>query len=65
MRWLGLGAHVKNTRNTYNIRVGKAEEKRLIRRPRHRWENNIKVHFVEILWEVCGLFHLSQDRGPL
>jgi hypothetical protein len=29
------------TRNAYNILVGKREGKRLLGRPRRRWENNI------------------------
>jgi hypothetical protein len=30
-------------RNAYKILVRKFEEKRLVRRSTHRWENNIKV----------------------
>jgi hypothetical protein len=34
-------------RNTYTIYVGKAEGKRPLGRPRHRWEENTKMD----LWE--------------
>jgi len=30
-------------RNTYKVFVGKREERRSLRRPRCRWENNIKI----------------------
>jgi hypothetical protein len=34
-------------RTTYNISVGKSEEKRTLERPRRRWEDNIKMDFKE------------------
>jgi hypothetical protein len=37
-------------RNIYRFVVGKPEGKRQIGRPRHRWENNIKMEFREIEW---------------
>jgi hypothetical protein len=37
-------------RNAYRILVGKPEGKRQLGRPRHRWENNIKMNFREIGW---------------
>jgi len=30
-------------RNAYKILVGKLEEKRLARRPQHRWEDNMRM----------------------
>jgi hypothetical protein len=38
-------------RNAYNIFVGKPEGKRPLRRPRHRWEDNIRMGLREIGWE--------------
>jgi hypothetical protein len=35
-------------RNMYNILVEKPEGNRLLRRPRHRWEDNIKITLKEI-----------------
>jgi hypothetical protein len=32
--------------------VGKPEGKRRLRRPRHRWEDNIRMDLREIVWEV-------------
>jgi hypothetical protein len=49
-------------RNSYRILVGKPEGKRPLGRPRHRWEDNIKMDLTEI---ECGGMHwidLAQDR---
>jgi hypothetical protein len=37
-------------RNSYGILVGKLEGKRELGRPRHRWEDNIKMDLREIGW---------------
>jgi hypothetical protein len=37
-------------RNRYEILVGKPGGKRPLGRPRHRWVDNIKMHFREIRW---------------
>jgi hypothetical protein len=42
--------------------VGKPEEKRLLGRPRRRWENNIKMDLQEVGCEVMGWIELAQDR---
>jgi hypothetical protein len=38
-------------RNAYRILVGKPEGNRPLGRPRHRWENNIKMDLREIGWD--------------
>jgi hypothetical protein len=43
MRWAGNVAHTEETSGACRVLVGKAEGKRPPGRPRHRWENNIKV----------------------
>jgi len=35
-RWAGHVVHMRGMRNAYSILVGKPEEKRQLRRPRHR-----------------------------
>jgi hypothetical protein len=35
-------------RKLYKVLVGKPEGKRLLGRPRHRWENGIRMDFKEI-----------------
>jgi hypothetical protein len=46
MRW-GHAACMKQMKNAHNIMVGKHKRKRLLRRPRHRWEDNIKMNHRE------------------
>jgi hypothetical protein len=49
--------------NAYNILVGKPEEKTPLERPRHRWEDNIKMDLREIGWEGADWMHLAEDKG--
>jgi hypothetical protein len=46
----------------YRVLVGKPEEERPLRRPRRRWEDNIKMDFREVEWESMESIDLSQDR---
>jgi hypothetical protein len=49
-------------RGVYRVLVGKPEGKRPLVRPRHRWEDNIKMDLQEVvLW--TGLSWLS--TGPV
>jgi hypothetical protein len=36
--------------------------KRPLRRPRHRWEDNIRMDFREIGWKDMDWMHIYQDR---
>jgi hypothetical protein len=38
-------------RGSYRALVGKFEGKRLLDRPRRRWEDNIKMDTNEVVWE--------------
>jgi hypothetical protein len=49
-------------RNMYRILVRKSEMKRPLKRPNHRWENNIILDIKEMGWAVVDLSHLTQDR---
>jgi hypothetical protein len=49
-------------RNTYTILVGKLEGKRPLGRPRHRWEENIKMDLREIGRGGINWIDLAQDR---
>jgi hypothetical protein len=42
--------------------VGKPEGKRPLGRPRHRWEDNIKMDLRETEWGGMNRNHLAQDR---
>jgi hypothetical protein len=49
-------------KNAYKILIGKPEEKKLLGRPRRRWEVNIRIDLAEIWWENVYWIHLAQDR---
>jgi hypothetical protein len=49
-------------RNVYTILMGKPEGKRSLGRPRRRWENGIRMYFMEIGWGSVDLIQLAQDR---
>jgi len=48
MRWVGYVAHMGESRGVYRVLVGKPEGTRPLGRPRHRWENNIKMDLQEV-----------------
>jgi len=43
--------------------VGKPGGKGPLERPRHRWEDDMRLDLREISWEVLDRMHLAQDRG--
>jgi hypothetical protein len=49
-------------RSVYKVLVGKSEGKRPLERPRHRWEDNIRMDFQEVGCGVMDWIGLSQDR---
>jgi hypothetical protein len=48
--------------NAYGMLMGKAEGKRPLGSPRHRWEDNIEMDLRGIGWGGMGWIHLAQDR---
>jgi hypothetical protein len=42
-RWTEHVACLGEMRNSYSILVGKPERKRIVERPSHRWEDNIRM----------------------
>jgi hypothetical protein len=48
--------------SVYRVWVGKPEGKRILRRPRNRWENNIKMTLQEVGCEGMNWIELAQDR---
>jgi hypothetical protein len=44
------------------VLVGKPEGKRQLRRPRRKWEDNIKMDIREIGWDGMDWIDLAQDR---
>jgi hypothetical protein len=62
MRWAGHVACMGEGRGVYRVLVGRTEGKRQVGRPRHRWENNIKMDLREIWIDGANLIQLPQDR---
>ena len=52
MKWVGHIARIGERRRLYRVLVGRPEGKRPLRRPRRRWENNIKMDLQEV---GCGV----------
>jgi hypothetical protein len=55
MRWVGHVAHMGEGRNVYRVLMGKPEGKRPFERPRHRWEDGIKMDLREVGWGGYGV----------
>jgi len=49
-------------RGVDKVLVGKPEGNRPIGRPRHRWEDNIKMNIQEVGWGVMDWIVLAKDR---
>jgi hypothetical protein len=61
-RWTGHVARMGEWRGEYGVLVGKPEGKRPLRRPRCRWEANIKMDLQEVGCGGVGWIGLAQDR---
>ena len=59
MRWAG---HVARMGEDRGVQRGKPEEKRPLGRPRHRWEDNIKMDLQEVGGGRGDRMELAQDR---
>jgi len=49
-------------RGVYRVSVGRSKGKRLLGRPRRRWEDNIKLDLREIGIDGANWIQLAQDR---
>jgi hypothetical protein len=63
MRWVGHVARIGEERNVYKVLMGKPEGKRLLRRPRRRWEDGIRMDLRETGWGSVEWIQLVQDRN--
>jgi hypothetical protein len=61
MKWAGCVARMGEKRGAYRILVGRPEGRRPLGRPRHRWEDNIKVDIQDVGWDMDWI-ELAQDR---
>jgi hypothetical protein len=62
MRWAGHVARMGEGRGAYRVLVGRPEGRRLLGRPRRRWEDNIKMDLQEVGWRVMDWIDMAQDR---
>jgi hypothetical protein len=49
-------------RGAYRILVGRPEGRRPLGRPRHRWDDNIKMDLQEVGWGGVDWIDMAQDR---
>jgi hypothetical protein len=62
MKWAGHVARMGEGRDVYRILVGRPEGRRPLRRPRRRWEDNIKTDLRETGIDGANWIRLAQDR---
>ena len=62
MRWAEHVASVRERRGVYRVLVGKPDKKSPLKRPRHRWEDNIKMDLQEVGYEGMNWLELAEDR---
>ena len=62
LRWAGHVARMEQFRNAYRVLVGKPESKRPLGRPRHKWEDNIKMDLKEMGCDLGDWIDLAEDR---
>jgi hypothetical protein len=62
LMWVGHVARMGEGRGVYRVLVGRPEGKRPLRRPRRRWEDNIKLDLREIGIDGANWIRLAQDK---
>jgi hypothetical protein len=64
MSWAGHVARMGEGRGAYRVLVGRPEGRRPLERPRHRWEDNIKMNLQKVGWGAwTGLIWLRTGTG--
>jgi len=62
MKWTGHVARVGESTDAYRVLVGKLEGQTPLGRPRHRWEDNIKMDLQEVGCGGIDWIDLAQNR---
>ena len=66
MRWAGHVARLGERRGVYRVLLWKPEGKRTLGRPKHRWENNIKIDLQEVgAWNGSNWLRIGTGGGHL
>ena len=62
---IGAGhvAHIEQFRKVYRILLGKPEGKRPLRRPRHGWEDNIKMDLRGVCCNAKNRMNLAKGKS--
>ena len=63
LRWAGHVARMEECRSAFKILTGTPTKTRPLGRPRHRWEDNIKMDLKEISINTRNWVDSAQDRG--
>ena len=62
LRWAGHVARMEETRSAFKMLTGKPKGKRPLGRPRHRWEDNIRMDLEDIGINAENWVDSAQDR---
>jgi hypothetical protein len=65
MRWVKHVAHMEDRAGTYRALVERPKARGQLVRPRHRWEDNIKMAHKEVGCGGTDIIGLVQDRDRL
>jgi len=68
MTWTGHVVRMGEGRGVYRVLVGKPEGRRPLGRPRHRWEDNIKLDLQEVrcgAWTESSWLWIGTGDGHL
>ena len=63
LRWAGHVVRIEEARSAFKILTSKATGKRLLGRPRRRWEDNIRMDLEEICINAVNWVDSAQDRN--
>jgi len=62
MRWAVHVARMGEIKGVYSVLLKKPDGKKPLGRPRHRWEDNIKMDLQEVGCEGMDWIDVAQDR---
>jgi hypothetical protein len=65
MRWVGHIACMGGERKAYKVLVGEPKGKRPLGRPRHMWEDGMRMDLRETGLGGCGLNSTGSVQGPV